>query len=187
MPETKKTPRRSLIHNIANDPSVSGQQTIHQDNVSEGPVPANVALERGDTGTTQSSSSVQGPSPLRKEVSGTPNSDTLDVWLSKREASRATGAEKSKNLQSRIRNFTDSTQFGVIVTSIIVLNAAYIGLKTELNTDDTNAQKVWFWSELCFIAIFTFELFLEVVCIRATVFQRFLECLRLFDRCNRHS
>lgn len=92
---------------------------------------------------------------------GKVSSDDLDVWIRKREISIATNAERPHDLQGKVREFTDSTKFVVFVTTVIVINAIYIGLETELNTDDTQADKAWFWCEFCFTAVFTCELALR--------------------------
>lgn len=81
-------------------------------------------------------------------------------------------SEKTKNFcwktRKQLRVVVQHRIFTGCIASIILLNAVYIGMETELVDDGSDLSMAWYLAELAFTFIFLVELFLRIAAARNT-------------------
>lgn len=87
---------------------------------------------------------------------------------------------KYSHAQNRIGLFVESRGFDLAMTVLIIINAVYIGIETDLNHDQDQSPNSggWYGVECCFTALFTIELMLRLYGLK---FWFFRDGWNLFD------
>lgn len=72
--------------------------------------------------------------------------------------------------QNRIGRFVEGPKCTLAITGLIIVNAMYIGIETDMNTGQDSSTGGWYAVECCFTILFTMELALRMYGLRIYFF-----------------